>query len=159
MRFVQLLVFCFLSGVFTSGRAATPTSGTSLYASLLELHGSLTERKFLPFRMTSIFRHFHRSEQDSVRSDGPSKLAKISVWMLAVSYVSTMILGNIAMSLAYLGLAGILTANLLAILVLLLKPNKKSKKHARGVLIITGIMLGAGLLTLGLIKLLFPGAI
>jgi hypothetical protein len=70
-----------------------------------------------------------------------------------------MVLGGVFMPLAYVGLAGILVANILAIIVLGRKPNKKSKKYARGILIITGIMIASALLLIGAINLLFHGAI
>lgn len=101
----------------------------------------------------SLFRH----TQDSLISERPSKLARTAVVLLAASYAGTAVLGGIFMPLAYIGLAGILTANILAIIVLARNPNKKSRRYARGVLIITGIIIAAILLLLGALKLLFPG--
>ncbi|MBN8679167.1 MAG: hypothetical protein J0M29_13140 [Chitinophagales bacterium] len=101
----------------------------------------------------SLFRH----TRDSLISERPSKLARTAVVLLAASYAGTAVLGGIFMPLAYIGLAGILTANILAIIVLARIPNKKSRRYARGVLIITGIIIAGILLLLGALKLLFPG--
>lgn len=159
MKLVLLLAFCFLSGIFSTAGAAVPASGTSLYASPPELRSFAPKRNLLRLRTPLVLRHFSRFEQDSVHSDAPSKLAKTSLWMLLGSYVGIMVLGNIALPLAYIGLAGILAANVLAIVVLARKSNKKSKKYARLVLLITGLMMLSVLLILGFIYLLFPGAL
>ncbi|HLP95194.1 MAG TPA: hypothetical protein VK168_14220 [Saprospiraceae bacterium] len=103
----------------------------------------------------SVFRHTH--EPDSLSQEKPSKLARTAVVILVASYVSIAALGNFFLPLAYVGLAGVLVANILAIIVLGRKPNKKSRRYARGVLIITGIMIAGILLLLGALNLLFPG--
>lgn len=102
----------------------------------------------------------HRSAlaPDSLDHEPPSKLARTAVWMMVGSYVGISVFGSLFLPLAYLGLAGILAANVLAIIVLARKPNRKSRRLARIVLITTGIMVAGVLAILGAIKLLFPGA-
>jgi hypothetical protein len=78
--------------------------------------------------------------------------------MMVGSYVGISVFGSLFLPLAYLGLAGILAANVLAIIVLARKPNRKSRRLARIVLITTGIMVAGVLAILGAIKLLFPSA-
>jgi hypothetical protein len=120
--------------------------------------GVSEKQRLLPSLKAAIF-NLSSGKQDSLIQERPSKLAKTSVSLLVASFAGTMVLGGVFMPLAYVGLAGILVANILAIIVLGRKPNKKSKKYARGILIITGIMIASALLLIGAINLLFPGAI
>lgn len=115
-------------------------------------------KEFFSKRFGQVLTHGAVTAPDSMDTEPPSKLARTAIWMMVGSYVAISVFGSLFLPLAYLGLAGILGANILAILVLARKPNRKSRVLARIVLITTGIMVAGVLAILGAIKLLFPGA-
>ncbi|MBL7807396.1 MAG: hypothetical protein JNN28_06270 [Saprospiraceae bacterium] len=106
-------------------------------------------------RLAPSFLFRHVNNQDSLSQEKPSKLARTALVVLVASYASIAALGNFFLPLAYVGLAGVLVANILAIIVLGRKPNKKSRRYARGVLLSTGFIIATVLLILGAINLLF----
>jgi hypothetical protein len=116
-------------------------------------------KEFISKRSGQVSAHWAVTVPDSLDNEPPSKMARTAVWLMVGSYVGSIVLGNLFMPIAYLGLAGILAANILAIIVLARKPNRKSRRLARIVLIITGVMIAATLALIGAINLLFPGAI
>ena len=71
-----------------------------------------------------------------------SKMARFALGLFIVSYVVAGLLSTILPFFLYIALAGIATSLLLSAIVLAKEDNRKSRKIARTVLIVTGIIAG-----------------
>ncbi|HAD14083.1 MAG TPA: hypothetical protein DCF33_16795, partial [Saprospirales bacterium] len=103
-----LFVFVGLSRVSAAIPDSVSVRGTTTVTALQQKSGWLK-------RLTQVSLFRHANQQDSLSQEKPSRLARAADLLLGVSNVGTAVFGNLFMPVAFVGLAGILVANVLAI--------------------------------------------